>query len=836
MAPSTDHEVIEILDDDSPPLSPAKSIRMDENGVILLLSDSEEEGSRVVARKKNQINGAKPVASRATTASQPSASQPSKLRYFFPTTSSKKRAAPSSTGAHTYAGSLPSSAKRAASTASNDPLDRKPAAKLKIESENTPNQNQENRSNQEDEVELVCNSARILRDDGASVGNTADDDCQVVGSTGFNALADFPHSRENCVVFKMSSDPGANMKHCDNCYCYCCDAPAKDCPQWASHCQARHGDSHWQRLRNQWKNQSTSHTPFAMPSTTLTASSSNSRHRTFPHPHASQRSASSKSYSVAELLKSVTAVYPSEVTPPPIVKTTLKHYQKQSLAFMQDVEKNIDASTVGRIDVHPHVGTGHYNIVGGWLSSEVGMGKTLTVIALVASDRGQVLPFLKPNVGNPNLERMTKLKATVVVTSVSLMGQWEDEVKKHAPELSCYRFHSTRSKTSKRLDPACDAMMKDADIIVTSGTFNVFMGMKGIKYVFNRLVIDEAHLLGTSSMRKETQVRSLLAERRWCVTATPCVSSVNELMNQLYVIGQNEIQILSVLRQLQGKETFSAAVSLLKKFMSRHTKDQRINGRAALALPASSTETVTVSMTPNDFHMYQQAMYHISSYTLSEMQQRGAKTATFELRVAHALLGIQSPTKIGLLISDLQQLRLSEPNLRVVIFTQYKATFQRCISELAKTGIMVSKFSGSTSAKHRDEAIRSFQSAGMGPRAFVVTLPAGSVGMTLTAATRVYLMEPCINPATEVQAAGRIHRLGQTSNVTVIKYVFDNLFEQNIIKFHSKIASGEASFTDDFIPPESMRILTDNMYNGAVLTFYSGLLQDLERRHLHPCT
>ena len=74
-------------------------------------------------------------------------------------------------------------------------------------------------------------------------------------------------------------------------------------------------------------------------------------------------------------------------------------------------------------------------------------------------------------------------------------------------------------------------------------------------------------------------------------------------------------------------------------------------------------------------------------------------------------------------------------------------------------GIDIKQFTGSTSASKRDSEIRTFQNTSNGrPAVFVITLKSGNVGITLTAASRVYLLEPALDPAVEVQAAGRIRR------------------------------------------------------------------------------
>jgi hypothetical protein len=81
-----------------------------------------------------------------------------------------------------------------------------------------------------------------------------DDEIQVVGATGSNALADFPHPRIDCVVHHWKADSSLTdkQKHCDHCYCYVCDIPAKECKEWTSHCVANNKERKW-RLERETK-------------------------------------------------------------------------------------------------------------------------------------------------------------------------------------------------------------------------------------------------------------------------------------------------------------------------------------------------------------------------------------------------------------------------------------------------------------------------------------------------------------------------------------------------------------------------------------------------------
>ena len=78
----------------------------------------------------------------------------------------------------------------------------------------------------------------------------------------------------------------------------------------------------------------------------------------------------------------------------------------------------------------------------------------------------------------------------------------------------------------------------------------------------------------------------------------------------------------------------------------------------------------------------------------------------------------------------------------------------------------------------------------------------------MTAATRVFLMEPSLDPGTEMQAAGRIHRLGQTKQVLIKRFVFRNTIEEMVVVAHKKIADGQVAITDSVFPADLVKLLT----------------------------
>ena len=170
-------------------------------------------------------------------------------------------------------------------------------------------------------------------------------------------------------------------------------------------------------------------------------------------------------------------------------------------------------------------------------------------------------------------------------------------------------------------------------------------------------------------------------------------------------------------------------------------------------------------------------------------------------------------TKLRALRADLEQLRLQEPSMHAVVFTHCTGAHAAIVEALKGRGFELCQFTGTTSPEQRHNAIRSFQSTmtanASSPvaKVFVVTVKTGSVGITLTAATRCYLFEPAFDPATEAQAAGRIRRLGQTRGVMVKRFVFRDSLDEAICQLHRAVREGKVKLVDGVIPPAGIQIV-----------------------------
>lgn len=98
--------------------------------------------------------------------------------------------------------------------------------------------------------------------------------------------------------------------------------------------------------------------------------------------------------------------------------------------------------------------------------------------------------------------------------------------------------------------------------------------------------------------------------------------------------------------------------------------------------------------------------------------------------------------------------------------------------------------------------------------------------------TKVYLMEPAINPATEIQCAGRIHRLGQLRDVLVRRFAFRDSIEEKICSLHEKIKGGSASMPNGRVPADVVKSLTNRPDDPPTPVKYKPISKAQRRREL----
>lgn len=340
----------------------------------------------------------------------------------------------------------------------------------------------------------------------------------------------------------------------------------------------------------------------------------------------------------------------------------------------------------------------------------------------------------------------------------------------------------------------------------------------------------------------------------WLLTGTPLTRGIDDLHLGAHLLGHADFGL-----RLHAAAVGPGLLAAMKTLCIRHRKAQLIQGEAALSLPKSSTRIVWLSMTADERNLYSKAAEKDASL-VPKIEHEGAKDFFLEMVLrcrrqacsnVYKFSGqerafewpqvssmyakrqkagteytfeyspkLEACTKLRALNDDLTALRAAEPNCMAVVFTHHRETHQAVVELLRQrqSAMSVYEIHGAMDNNRRHDAVREFQGRGKvqisGAKVLVVTIRVGAVGMTLTAASRVYLFEPAFNPAAEAQAAGRIHRLGQTRDVLITRFVYRDSIEENIVRLHEAIAAGRVQMQDGLVPPNGVRLLT----RGAAAT------------------
>ncbi|XP_048844341.1 helicase-like transcription factor isoform X3 [Brienomyrus brachyistius] len=146
-----------------------------------------------------------------------------------------------------------------------------------------------------------------------------------------------------------------------------------------------------------------------------------------------------------------------------------------------------------------------------------------------------------------------------------------------------------------------------------------------------------------------------------------------------------------------------------------------------------------------------------------------------------------SSSKVNALMAHLHQLRSQDPSIKSLVVSQFTRFLSQLEVPLREQGFIFTRLDGSMNQKKRESAIQAFQDPAPGsPTIMLLSLKAGGVGLNLTAASRVFLMDPAWNPAAEEQCFDRCHRLGQKKDVVITKFIVKDSVEENMARIQEK--------------------------------------------------
>ncbi len=444
-----------------------------------------------------------------------------------------------------------------------------------------------------------------------------------------------------------------------------------------------------------------------------------------------------------------------EIPPPDNLKEVLRPYQIagfQWLNYLHDVSWN------------------------GILADDMGLGKTV-----------QALSFLQHY-----YTTYGRLKA-LVVCPTTLIYNWENEIKKFTPSLTYHIHHSSgRNRHAEELD-------KYNIIITTYGTLRSDIKLF-LQIMLDYVVLDESQAIKNPAS-KVTKAASLLnARHRLCMSGTPLQNNTFDVFAQMNFLNPGMLGSMEFFRQefavpidkfgeVEQKEHLR---KILYPFILRRTKEQ-----VAKDLPDKTETILFCEMGDEQRKVYDAYRNDFRNKILGTIEEQGIQKS--QLTILQGLMKLRQICDSPAILNETEKfenhsIKLDElareiyentGNHKVLIFSQFLGMLALIREKLKSLDIKFEYFDGSTSAPDREKAIQSFQ-GDEEVRVFLISLKAGGVGLNLTAADYVYIVDPWWNPAVEQQAIDRTHRIGQTKNIFAYRMICKDTIEDKILQLQER--------------------------------------------------
>lgn len=426
---------------------------------------------------------------------------------------------------------------------------------------------------------------------------------------------------------------------------------------------------------------------------------------------------------------------------------------------------------------------------GGCLADDMGLGKTIQTLALLQYHKEQ---------GEAN--------ASMIIMPTSLVYNWEVEAAKFAPDLKVLVYTGTyRDKDVEQF--------QNYDIVITSyGITRIDIDLLE-KYYFNYIILDEAQAIKNPGSNISLAVKKLKSKHKLILTGTPIENSTMDLWSQMTfanpgLLGSQSFFKKEYLNEIEKKHDDGKRHKLhaiIKPFILRRLKEHVLT-----ELPPKMEQIWYSKMNEEQEKEYEEVKSFYRNKIMSEIESKGMnKSQIILLQGLTKLRQIANHPKMvdenytgssGKLDDALEMLTnaISKKH-KILIFSQFVKHLALFKAELTKRKIDFAYLDGAT--KMRQQEVESFQE-NEDLRVFLISLKAGGLGLNLTAADYVFILDPWWNPAIEAQAIDRAYRMGQKNTVHTYKFITKNTVEEKILKLqqHKKaLANDLISSEDSFV-------------------------------------
>ncbi|RYE23236.1 MAG: helicase SNF2 [Sphingobacteriales bacterium] len=451
-----------------------------------------------------------------------------------------------------------------------------------------------------------------------------------------------------------------------------------------------------------------------------------------------------------ERLDSILSNDYSNITPPAELKAELRPYQLagfQWLVFLNEAGW------------------------GGILADDMGLGKTV-----------QTLTFFQ-HYKNKHPEAKF-----LVVCPTTLMYNWENEIRKFTPDLTHFIHHGPKRTANINI-------LQNYDIIITTyGTMR--SDIKIFKEIdFDYSVLDESQSIKNPQSQVAKASLLLNSKNRLALSGTPIQNNTFDLYSQMNflnpgMLGSREFfmnEFATPIDKFMEDEVKQQLRKLTYPFMLRRTKEQ-----VAKDLPAKTETVLYCEMGTEQRKIYEAYRNTYQEQIMGLINERGIERS--QMHILQGLTKLRQICDSPAILNEEERfhnysIKLDEltreitenvGNHKALIFSQFLGMLGLIRKELEAKGIPYAYFDGSSTSTQREQAIQQFQN-NEECRVFLISLKAGGIGLNLTAADYVYIVDPWWNPAVEQQAIDRTHRIGQTKNIFAYRLICKDTIEEKML-------------------------------------------------------
>ena len=451
------------------------------------------------------------------------------------------------------------------------------------------------------------------------------------------------------------------------------------------------------------------------------------------------------------------------------------------------------------------------NSFGGCLADDMGLGKTLQTLALLLKLKRQKQGVIINNplrnadqldLFAPTVAHEISQPASLIVLPTSLVHNWNNEIQKFTPSLKVYKHVGNQRK--KEIDLL--KIISYYDIILTTyGTVrNDINILRNTQFFY--AVLDESQFIKNPASKTYKAILQLRAKYRLVLTGTPIENSLSDLWSQMNFLNPGLLgnqaffqkRFITPIEKLADEKQQEQLQSLIRPFILRRKKDE-----VAKDLPPLTEQVLFCKMADEQEKMYEQEKSIIRNTILENIEKEGLKKSSLvvlqgltklrQLANHPSLLDKDSEEGSGKFDQIMEMLEnLVAEKHKVLVFSSFVSHLELVKQYIESKNWRFSILTGHT--VNREKVISEFQDDPEN-HIFLISLKAGGVGLNLTKAGYVFIIDPWWNPAAENQAVSRAHRIGQDKQVFVYRFITENSIEEKI----QLLKERKTSLADKFI-------------------------------------